>query len=78
MAGAGPSLGAGQRPMLTPEAGIALQMEILGMKQEALHQVWLEESHASYFKYHPPWRGLESKEDEEALLDFDLEAPLEL
>ena len=33
-----------------------------------------EESHVPYFKYHSPWRGLECKEDEEALLDFDLEA----
>ena len=37
-------------------------------------QVWLEESHAPYFIYHPPWRGLESKEDEEAPMDFNLEA----
>ena len=29
------------------------------------HQVQPGESHAPYFKYHPPWRGLESKEDEE-------------
>ena len=28
-------------------------------------QVWPEESHAPYFKYHPPWRGPESKEKEE-------------
>ena len=38
----------------------------------------LEESHAPYFENHPPWRGPESKEDEEALLDFNLEAPQEL
>ena len=25
-------------------------------------QVWLEESHAPYFEYHPPWRGPESRE----------------
>ena len=31
-----------------------------------------------YFEYHPPLRGPESKEDEEALLDFNLEALLEL
>ena len=37
-----------------------------------------EESPAPYFEYNPPWRGPASKEDEEALLDFDLEAPLEL
>ena len=41
------------------------------------HQVQPEETHAPYFKYHPPWRGLES-EEEEASVDFDLEAPLEL
>ena len=34
-------------------------------------QVQLEESHAPYFEYHPPWRGLESKEDEEAPMDFN-------
>ena len=38
----------------------------------------LEESHAHYFEYHPPWRGPASEEDEEVLLDFDLEALLEL
>ena len=42
------------------------------------HPVQLEESHAPYFKYHSPWKGPESKEDEEALLDFNLEALLEL
>ena len=41
-------------------------------------QVQLEESHAHYFEYHPPWRGPESKEKEEAPVDFDLEAPPEL
>ena len=30
------------------------------------HQAWLEESHAPYFEYHPPWRGPEFKEKEEA------------
>ena len=34
--------------------------------------------HAPYFEYHPSWRGPESKEDEEAPVDFDLEALLEL
>ena len=41
----------------------------------------LEESPASFFEYSPPWRGPrsgEDKEDESALLDFDLEAPPEL
>ena len=33
-----------------------------------------EERHASFFEYHPPWRGLESKENEEAPVDFNLEA----
>ena len=37
-----------------------------------------EECPAPYFEYIPPWRGPESEEDEEAFLDFDLEAPLEL
>ena len=37
-----------------------------------------EESPAPYFEYNPPWRGPASEEDEEAVLDFDLEAPLEL
>ena len=40
--------------------------------------MWLEESPAPYFEYSPPWRGPEFEEDEEALLDFDLEALLEL
>ena len=40
--------------------------------------MWPEESHAPYFEYHPPWRGPTSEEEEEALLDFDLEAPPEL
>ena len=40
--------------------------------------MWPEESHAPYFKYHPPWRGPASEEDEEALLDFNLEALPEL
>ena len=38
----------------------------------------LEESPAPFFEYSPPWRGPESEEDEEALLDFDLEALPEL
>ena len=38
----------------------------------------LEESPVPFFKYNPPWRGPASEEDEEALLDFDLEAPPEL
>ena len=42
------------------------------------HQVWPEESHAPYFEYHPPWKGLESKEKEKAPMDFDLEDPPEL
>ena len=42
------------------------------------HQVQLEESHAPYFEYHPPWRGPESEEKEEAPMDFDLEALPEL
>ena len=37
-----------------------------------------EKSHAPYFKYHPPWRGTESEEDEEAPMDFNLEALPEL
>ena len=37
-----------------------------------------EDCHAPYFEYHPPWRSLDSKEDEEAPMDFNLEAPLEL
>ena len=37
-----------------------------------------EDSHAPYFEYHPPWRGLESKENKEDPIDFDLEAPPEL
>ena len=41
------------------------------------HQVQPEESNAPYFEYHPPWRGPES-EEEEAAMDFDLEALLEL
>ena len=36
----------------------------------------LEESPAPYFEYNPPWRGPAS--EEEALLDFDVEAPPEL
>ena len=40
--------------------------------------MWLEESHVPYFEYNPPWRGPASEEDEETLLDFNLEAPLEL
>ena len=40
--------------------------------------MWLEDWHAPYFEYHPPWRGLESEENEEAPEDFDLEALLEL
>ena len=40
--------------------------------------MWLEDCHAPYFEYHPPWRSPESKEDEEAPVDFNLEAPLEL
>ena len=42
------------------------------------HQVQLEDCCAPYFEYHPPWRSMESKEDEEAPMDFNLEAPLEL
>ena len=42
------------------------------------HPVQLEESHVPYFEYNPPWRGPASEEDEEGLLDFDLETPLEL
>ena len=37
-----------------------------------------EDCHTPYFEYHPPWSSLESKEDEEAPVDFDLEALLEL
>ena len=40
--------------------------------------VWLEESPTPFFKYSPSLKGPESGEDEEALLDFDLEALLEL
>ena len=39
--------------------------------------MWLE-SHAPYFEYHPPWRGPQPKEDEEAPMDFNLEALPEL
>ena len=42
------------------------------------HLVQPEDCHAPYFEYHPPWRGLESGEDEEAPLDFNLEAAPEL
>ena len=42
------------------------------------HQVQLEESHAPYFEYHPPWMGLESKENEEDPMDFNLGALPEL
>ena len=35
-------------------------------------QVWQDDCHAPYFEYHPPWRSLESEEDEEAPMDFDL------
>ena len=42
------------------------------------HQVWLKECHAPYFKYHPPWRCPDSKEDEEAPMDSNLEALPEL
>ena len=44
-------------------------------------RVWPEEGPGPFFKYSPPQRGSGSGEDEEAeppLLDFDLEAPLEL
>ena len=41
-------------------------------------EVLPEESHAPYFKYHPPWRDPESKENKEAPVDFDLEALPEL
>ena len=37
-------------------------------------QVWLEESHAPYFEYHPPWRGPESEKNKEDPMDLDLEA----
>ena len=36
-------------------------------------QVQLEDCHAPYFKYHPSWRGSESKGDMEAMEDFNLE-----
>ena len=42
------------------------------------HQVWPEDCHAPYFEYHPPWRALESKDNEEAPKDCDLEDLLEL
>ena len=42
------------------------------------YQVWLEDCHAPYCEYHPPWKGPESKGDKEAPMDFNLEAPLEL
>ena len=38
----------------------------------------LEEIPAPFFEYSPPWRDPDSEEDEEALLDFDLEALPEL
>ena len=47
-------------------------------QKRRLHQVWLEDCHAPYFEYHPPLRGLESKEDEEPPMDFNEEAPLEI
>ena len=40
--------------------------------------MWLEEHPAPFFEYSPPWRGPESGEDEEVLLDFDLETLLEI
>ena len=40
--------------------------------------IQLEESPAPYFKYNPPWRNPASEEDEEALLDFNMEALPEL
>ena len=40
--------------------------------------MWLEETPAPFFEYSPPCMGPESGKDEEALLDFDLEALLEL
>ena len=38
----------------------------------------LEERHAPYFEYQPPWRDLESVEDKETPVDFDLGAPPQL
>ena len=43
-----------------------------GWKRRHCH-VQPEDCHAPYFEYHPPWRGLELKEDEEASEEFDLE-----
>ena len=40
--------------------------------------MWLKDYCAPYFEYHPPWRGLEPKEDEEASAEFDLETLPEL
>ena len=40
--------------------------------------MWLEDCHAPYFEYHSLCRSLESKEDKEAPMDFDLEALPEL
>ena len=54
-----------------------LQTEILGMEQEVPLGVAIE-TPAPYFEYNPPWRGPAPEEEEEALLDFDLEALLEL
>ena len=53
------------------------QTEISGMEQEALPSAARGEP-CPYLEYNPPWRGPASEEDEEALLDFDLEALPEL
>ena len=38
----------------------------------------LEESHTPYFEYQPPWRDLESMENKETPVDFDLGVPPQL
>ena len=45
---------------------------------ERCHWVWPEESPTPFLECSPPWRGPESEEDEEDLLDFDLETLPEL
>ena len=42
------------------------------------HQVWPEDCCSPYFKYNPPLRSPEPKEEEAATEDLDLGEPLEL
>ena len=48
-----------------------------GQKRKC-HQVWPEDIPAPYFEYHAPLGGPESKEEEEAPVDFNLEVLPEL